>query len=74
MPRIRAEGLRVKNFLPRDITRMADAFVDNHRDKLLAGALRAIERSPSYSGCWRRSCGNGRSGLHSRVVTFHLKV
>jgi hypothetical protein len=41
-----AEGLRVTNFLPKDITRMAEAFIDNHRDKLLAGALRAIERSP----------------------------
>jgi hypothetical protein len=43
---IRAEGLRVTNFLPKDITRMAEVFIDNHRDKLLAGALRAIERSP----------------------------
>jgi hypothetical protein len=24
---------------------MAEVFIDNHRDKLLAGALRAIERS-----------------------------
>jgi hypothetical protein len=43
---IRAEGLRVSNFMPKDISRMAEAFIDNHRDKLLAGALRAIERSP----------------------------
>ena len=43
---IRAEGLRVTDFLPKDISRMAEAFIDNHRDKLLAGALRAIERSP----------------------------
>ena len=43
---IRAEGLKVRDFLPKDITRMAEAFIDNHRDKLLAGALRAIERSP----------------------------
>jgi hypothetical protein len=43
---IRAEGRRVTDFLPKDITRMAEAFIDNHRDKLLAGALRAIERSP----------------------------
>jgi hypothetical protein len=43
---IRAEGLRISNFLPKDISRMAEVFIDNHRDKLLAGALRAIERSP----------------------------
>ena len=43
---IRAEGLKVRDFPAKDITRMAEAFVGNHRDKLLAGALRAIERSP----------------------------
>jgi hypothetical protein len=43
---IRGEGLRVTDFLPKDISRMAETFIDNHRDKLLAGALRAIERSP----------------------------
>ena len=43
---IRAEGLKVRDFPAKDITQMAEAFVGNHRDKLLAGALRAIERSP----------------------------
>ena len=42
----RAEGLKVRDFAAKDITRMAEAFVGNNRDKLLAGALRAIERSP----------------------------
>jgi hypothetical protein len=43
---IRAQGLKIANFLPKDITRMAEAFVANNRDALLAGALRTIERSP----------------------------
>jgi hypothetical protein len=43
---IRAEGLRVTDFLPKDITRMAEVLIGNNRDELLAGALRAIERSP----------------------------
>jgi hypothetical protein len=43
---IRAEGLKLRDFPSRDIARMAEAFVGNHRDTLLAGALRAIERSP----------------------------
>jgi hypothetical protein len=38
---IRGEGLRVADFMPKDISRMAQTFIDNHRDKLLAGALRA---------------------------------
>ena len=42
----RAEGLKVRDFPSRDIARMAETFIGNHRDKLLAGALRAIERSP----------------------------
>ena len=42
-PSRRLEGQELPS---QGITRMADAFVDNHRDKLLAGALRAIERSP----------------------------
>jgi hypothetical protein len=67
---IRAEGLKVRDFLPKDITRMAEAFIDNHRDKLLAGALRAIERSPELQRCWRRSSGNGRSGSRGRSREF----
>jgi integrase len=43
---IRAQGLRVTAFLPREISVMAEAFIGNNRDKLLAGALRAIERGP----------------------------
>jgi hypothetical protein len=30
---IRAEGLKVTDFLPKDISRMAEVFIDNHRDK-----------------------------------------
>jgi hypothetical protein len=64
---IRAEGLRVTDFLPKDISRMAEAFVDNHRDKLLAGARFALLSAVrSYGGCLRRSSGNGRSGLQRR--------
>jgi hypothetical protein len=43
---IRAEGLRVTDFLPREISVMAEAFAEHHHDKLLDGALRAVERSP----------------------------
>jgi hypothetical protein len=43
---IRAEGLRVTDFLPREISVMAEAFATKHRETLLAGALRAVERSP----------------------------
>jgi hypothetical protein len=43
---IRAEGLRFTDLMPKDISRMAEVIIDNHRDKVLAGALRAIERSP----------------------------
>ena len=43
---IRAEGLKVQHFPLREISAMADQFVENNRDKLLAGALRLIERSP----------------------------
>ena len=43
---IRAEGLKVRDFRCRDIARMAETFIGNHRDKLLAGVLRAIKRSP----------------------------
>lgn len=42
---IRAEGRRVTDFLPRQISAMAEVFVENNRDRLLAGALRTIGRS-----------------------------
>jgi hypothetical protein len=54
---IRADGLRVTDFLPKDITRMAEAFIDNHHDKLLAGALRAIERGKLMRRMERRDDG-----------------
>jgi len=38
---IRAQGLKVQHFLPREIT-----FITKHRETPAAGALRAVERSP----------------------------
>jgi hypothetical protein len=43
---IRAEGLKVQHFSVREISVMAEAFAEKHREALVAGALRLIERSP----------------------------
>jgi hypothetical protein len=65
---IRAQGLKIANFLPKDISRIAEAFVANNRDALLAGALRAIEHSPATSSASTVSVG-GHPRRHPPLTT-----
>ena len=71
---IRAEGLKVRDFAAKDITRMAEAFVGNNRDKLLAGALRTIERSPESQRLLEKEQREWAKRIAKQVVTFQSKM
>jgi hypothetical protein len=55
---LRAEGLKLRQFSARDISIRADAYLDVHRERLIAEAEQVVATSP-YFARWRLpDCAN----------------
>jgi hypothetical protein len=58
---IRAEGLKVRTFPAKDMRKHSLATIATSS---LLEPFELLSEVRSCSGCWTRSSGNGRSGLH----------